>query len=138
MRVELGYPAPEVEALLLAGEDRQGMMNSVASQMTSDQLAQLQADVEAVTVSEHLRSYILSLLSESRQSGEFGHGLSPRAGIALQRAAQSWALIEGRNYAIPEDVQAVFKSVAEHRLFASVEQTDNIADNLLNRVPIPD
>lgn len=138
MKIELGYPSPEVESLLLAGEDRQKMMDSIQPEMTMEQLKSLQEEVERVTVSDHLRSYILALLTESRESGDFGHGLSPRAGIALQRAAQAWAMIEGRKYVLPEDVQSVFVSVAGHRLQIGTGHNEHSADDLLQRVPLAD
>ena len=137
MRIELGYPSPEVEAMLLTGEDRKHTMNAIEAQMSLEQLQSIQSDVEKVTTTEHLRKYILALLTESRESGEFGHGLSPRAGIALQRAAQAWALMEGRDYVIPEDVQAVFTAVAGHRLFHATDMAEGSTETLLQRVPIP-
>ncbi len=137
MRIELGYPSPEVEAQLLTGEDRSKSMNAIRPQMTLEQLQKIQADVEKVTTTDHLRKYILDLLTESRESGEFGHGLSPRAGIALQRAAQAWALIEGRDFVIPEDVQAVFTAVAGHRLFHTTDMAEGTTETLLQRVPVP-
>ena len=137
MRIELGYPSPDVEVMLLSGEDRKETVNAIKPQMTLEQLKTIQSEVEKVTTSDLLRKYIMSLLTESRESGEFGHGLSPRAGIALQRAAQAWALIEGRDYVIPEDVQAVFVAVAGHRLFAGSDTTDGTAETLLHRVKVP-
>lgn len=137
MRLELGYPSPDVEILLLTGEDRKQSISAIKPQMSLERLKSIQADVEKVTTSDLLRKYIMSLLTESRESGEFGPGLSPRAGIALQRAAQAWALVEGRDYVIPEDVQAVFVAVAGHRLVAGSETTDGTAETLLQRVSVP-
>jgi len=140
MRIELGYPEPDIEALLLAGDDRQILMNEVKAQMTLEQLKSFQKTVEQVHVSDHLRAYIMALLVESRRTGQNGYGLSPRAGIALQRAAQAWALLDARQYALPEDVQAVFPAVAEHRLgHRSNEQGDeSICSVLLQTVPVPE
>ena len=116
MKIELGYPEVDVEKDLLAGQDRQQMIEQVENCMTAGQLLELQSAVEQVKVSSLLRDYILALLTESRQSDHCGHGLSPRAGLALQRAARAWALLDDRNYCLPEDVQAIFHAVVEHRL----------------------
>ena len=60
--------------------------------------------------------YLLELIAFSRRRGVFEQGLSPRAGLALRRAAQAWALQDGRDYVIPEDIQAVLPAVVDHRL----------------------
>jgi len=116
MKVELGYPEIEVEKNLLEGEDRKQLIDQINNCLSVEQLLLMQQDVEKVKVSSLLRDYILALLTESRQSDRCGHGLSPRAGLALQRAARAWALLDDRNYCLPEDVQAVFHAVVEHRL----------------------
>ena len=116
MKIELGYPDPEIEKNLLAGRDRQGMIEEVKNCISASQLLAFQNLVTEVKVSTLLHDYIINLLTESRQSNTSGHGLSPRAGLALQKAARAWAVIDNRNYCIPEDVQAVFHAVVEHRL----------------------
>lgn len=140
MKLELGYPDMAVEKKLLEGTDRQLLVGQVKKCMSVEQLIELQSAVEEVKVSSLLLDYILSLLSESRRSGQFGHGLSPRAGLALQRAARAWALLNDRDYCIPEDVQAVFHAVVEHRLGASeaLDLTPATAcQQLLDSVPVP-
>ena len=116
MKIELGYPEISEEKHLLEGRDRQQLINQVNNCMSPDVLIELQTAVDSVKVSSLLRDYILDLLTESRNSDRCGHGLSPRAGLALQRAARAWALLNDRNYCLPEDVQAVFHAVVEHRL----------------------
>ncbi|MCP3674056.1 MAG: MoxR family ATPase [Gammaproteobacteria bacterium] len=116
MKIELGYPKVSEEKRLLEGQDRQQLINQVTNCMSPDVLVELQTAVENIKVSSLLRDYILDLLTESRNSDRCGHGLSPRTGLALQRAARAWALLDDRNYCLPEDVQAVFHAVVEHRL----------------------
>jgi len=113
---ELGYPEMGEEKHLLEGRDRQLLIEQVKNCITPEQLIEMQSAVDQVKVSSLLRDYILALLTESRNSDTCGHGLSPRAGLALQRAARAWALLDDRNYCLPEDVQAVFHAVVEHRL----------------------
>ncbi|MCG8429027.1 MAG: MoxR family ATPase, partial [Chromatiales bacterium] len=102
---------------------------------------ELQQQVGQVHVSAALLDYCQSLLSFSRTNPRFHHGLSPRAGLALLRAAKAWALLEGRFQVLPEDIQAVLPATASHRLHSSedtaVDEGDNLADYLLNAVPIP-
>ncbi len=140
MKIELGYPEVGEEKYLLEGQDRQQLINQVTNCMSPDVLIELQAAVEGVKVSSLLRDYILDLLTESRNSDRCGHGLSPRAGLALQRAARAWALLDDRNYCLPEDVQAVFHAVVEHRLGPTDihEMTAGAAcQRLLNAVAVP-
>ena len=140
MKIKLGYPDINTEKELLSGRDRQQLIEQIESYMTIEQLLSLQKDVEQVKVSSLLKDYILNLLTESRQSDRCGHGLSPRAGLALQRAARAWALLDGRNFCLPEDVQAVFNAVVEHRLGPTDlhELTPSQAcQQLLDAVPVP-
>ncbi|PCJ46051.1 MAG: AAA family ATPase [Gammaproteobacteria bacterium] len=140
MRLELGYPEPSIEKNLLEGRDRNLMINDIKNCMSSVQLIELQRAVDEVKVSSLLRDYIVALLTESRESTRCGHGLSPRAGLALQRAARAWALLDDRNYCLPEDVQAVFHAVVEHRLGSTDihEVTPAMAcEQLLDAVPVP-
>ena len=116
MRIELGYPAAALERELLKGRDRRGMLGELKPQLAADTLAQLQRYVAEVHVAEPLLDYVQALVHHSRESGHFEAGLSPRAAIALLRAAQAWALLHGRAGVLPEDVQAVARAVAGHRL----------------------
>ena len=116
MRIELGYPAASLERELLRGRDRRGMLGELKPQLTPATLAELQHYVADVHVAEPLLDYVQALVHHSRESGHFDAGLSPRAAIALLRAAQAWALLHGRAGVLPEDVQAVARAVAGHRL----------------------
>lgn len=121
MRVELGFPDRSAEREMLRGPNRRKMLKDLEPVLNEDDLRQLQAEAEAIHVSEPILEYILDLLAASRQSVRLGEGLSPRAGLALQRCAQSWALMEGREMVLPEDVQAVAPSVMAHRLGGMAE-----------------
>jgi MoxR-like ATPase len=140
MRLELGYPAPNVERELLKGRDRRAMAADLAPVLPPDALAALQRHVADVHVAEPLLDYVQALVRHTRESGHFEAGLSPRAGIALLRAAQAWALLHGRAGVLPEDVQAVLKPVAGHRLQPR-EAVDGRAPDLdrllLQAVPVP-
>ncbi len=116
MRIELGYPDVAAERALLAGRDRRDLLAELPPVMTPEQLVQAQAQVRAVKVSPALLDYVQALLEYSRRSPHFLTGLSPRAGLGLLAGARAWALLAGRDYALPEDVQAVLPHVAGHRL----------------------
>ncbi len=141
MRVEIGYPDTKSERDLLIGTDRRDMLEAITPCLDMDQLATIQKEVEGIFVSEALLDYCQALLEFSRTSPRFHHGLSPRAGLALLRNARAWALLEGRDKVIPEDIQAVLTSTVGHRLHSTsdtgVNEGDQLALHLLESVPIP-
>jgi MoxR-like ATPase len=139
-RVELGYPDPEAERELLKTKDRQHLLNSIKPRLTVEQFRELQQAVLKVTVSDALLDYLQALIQYSRDSQLFSSGLSPRAGLALQRFACAWALLNDRDHCLPEDVQAVFASVAGHRLRpigGADTPKSELVDQILKDVPIP-
>jgi MoxR-like ATPase len=119
MRIRLGYPAAEQEKALLAGEDRRTMVARQQPALTGAQLMALQQQVVAVHAAPAIIEYVHAILALTRSSERFMHGLSPRAGLGLLRAAKAWALLSDRDYVIPEDIQAVLPACVVHRLAAS-------------------
>lgn len=116
MRISLGYPDRAAERLLLAGEDRRDMVDTLLPLLSLEELETLQRTVLAVHASDALLAYVQDLIAATRSGRWFVQGLSPRAGIALVRAAKARALIEGRDYVAPDDVQAVLPQTIAHRL----------------------
>jgi MoxR-like ATPase len=116
MRIRLGYPDPRAERELLEGEDRRALTDRLATFLSDEDLQTLQQAVEKITTSPALLDYVQRLLAQSRRMPGLVYGLSPRAGLGLVRAAKAWALMNGRNHVLPDDIQAVFPAVAEHRL----------------------
>ncbi|MDU7588764.1 MAG: MoxR family ATPase, partial [Acidovorax sp.] len=116
MRISLGYPDRGAERLLLAGSDRRDMLDGLLPLLSLDDLAALQHQVLAVHTAEPLLNYVQDLIAATRSGRWFLQGLSPRAGIALMRAAKAQALIEGRDYVAPDDVQAILPQTIAHRL----------------------
>lgn len=116
MRLSLGYPARAAEkALLLAGPGRQ-RLPELEPVLDHAMLAEIQAEIPRVRVSDALVDYVLRLVEATRSQPQFAWGLSPRGSLALLAAARAWAYLAGRDYVIPEDVQAVLPAVAGHRL----------------------
>lgn len=116
MRIELGYPDPAAERILLQGEDRRQVLERQTPCLSPRALSTLQEQCRQVKVSEAMLDYIQRLVQFTRQSPEFACGLSPRGALAMLICARAWALIDRREYVVPEDLQAVLPSVVEHRL----------------------
>lgn len=140
MRLSLGYPDAQAERKLLSGIDRKTLLAELPARLTAAEITSLQSAVKHVHVSSALMDYIQALLRFSRESARFSAGLSPRAGLALLGCARAWALIEGRDYCLPEDVQKLLPNVAGHRLHevSNESREDNdFASEMLAAVPIP-
>ena len=140
MRIELGYPDPRAERQLLAGEDRRSLLKRLPAQLQADAVMALQTAVAQVRIAPVLLDYLQALLAASRQLSDVRGGLSPRAGLALLRAGQAWAVLEQRDYVLPEDIQAVLPAVVGHRLQSVADGGAHPADlvqSLRERVPVP-
>ncbi|MEQ1917270.1 MAG: AAA family ATPase [Gallionella sp.] len=141
MRIQLGYPDAQAERGLLSGVDRRELVARLRPQMELSELLALQKRVQEVYVSEPLLDYVQAILKHTRESANYVHGLSPRAGLALLAAARAWALLDGRDAVIPEDVQAVLPGVASHRLQKTQDSQpshdDTLARELITAVAIP-
>ena len=125
MCISLGYPDAAAERALLMGDDRRSMLHQLPQLIEASELIEAQQAIKKIHCSAALLDYLQKLLQETRSNGLFSAGLSPRAGIALLQAARAWAALEGRDHVIPEDVQAVFISVAAHRLHPSASTSGN-------------
>ncbi|WP_321347578.1 AAA family ATPase [Halopseudomonas oceani] len=130
MRLSLGYPSEAAEKSLLQGDDRRVRLDGIDTVLGREQLCALQALVPQVTASDALIDYILRLVNHTRNSDACAWGLSPRASLGLLAAARAWALLEQRNYVIPEDVQAVLPAVVSHRLRATHDPAGHGGDSL--------
>jgi len=141
MRLELGYPDEAHERQLLTGRDRRDVLNAVAVTLTPQQLLALQNRVPLVHASDALLDYLQAIVRYTRNSAKFVAGLSPRAALALLRAAQAWALMQGHAGVLPEDVQAVLTAVVGHRLLpaeeAALTKAADIGKHVLQAVAIP-
>ena len=116
MCITLGYPDQASERALLAGRDRREAIEHLPTVMTPSELLAAQQAVLAVHASEALLDYLQALIAATRSGRWFVEGLSPRAGIAVLRAAKARALLARRDYVAPEDVQGVLSQTIAHRL----------------------
>ncbi len=141
MCLSLGYPDRGAERQLLTGRDRRALIADLEPLLDIEALAVLQRQVEGIHVADPLLDYVQDLVDHSRHSGKFHSGLSPRAGLALVRAARAWALTDGRTHVLPDDIQAVLPAVAIHRLRPGLEERARepgfITESLIDAVPVP-
>ena len=120
MCLSLGYPNAQAERQLLLRGAQRGNVSLPAS-MSADELTAIRAAVAEVTLSGSLLAYIQRLTAFTRNAPEFAMGLSPRGALALVAAARTWAMMAGRHYVVPDDVQAVIEPVVAHRLVPSAD-----------------
>ena len=141
MRIKIVYPDELAERELLTGRARRGLLSEMQPAVSAEELLSLQSSVDNVFVSDALLNYLQGLLAYSRTSPDFYTGLSPRAGLAMLHASRAWALMNGRNQVLPEDLQAIIGAVIAHRL-RPADQTEqhsarSVAQRLIETVPIP-
>ncbi|WP_442965373.1 AAA family ATPase [Pseudomonas sp. CGJS7] len=136
LRLQLGYPDEAAERDLLAGADRRDLIAQTKPLLSSEDVLAIRRAVDAVYAGEALIAYVQALLARSRKHPGVRVGLSPRAGLALLRAARAYALLLGRAHVVPEDVQALFAAVASHRLVAEADAVADIAKSILYAVAV--
>ncbi len=140
MRISLGYPDRAAERELLNGADRRGMVDSLRSTLTPVDLQLLQQKVFQVHAAEPLLTYVQDLVAATRSGRWFLQGLSPRAGIAVVRAAKAQALLSGRDYVAPDDVQSILPQTVAHRLTPAGDAGRGPVEQvraMLEAVPLP-
>jgi MoxR-like ATPase len=140
MRISLGYPDRAAERELLTGRDRRDLVDALPSLLDASELQELQQQVQAIHAAAPLLDYVQDLIAATRNGQWFQTGLSPRAGIAVLRCAKAQALLCGRDYVAPDDVQAILAQTVAHRLTplrdagrGAVEQVRAMID----AVPLP-
>jgi len=142
MCVALGYPDKRAERALLEGQDRRVILRQLRQVLDPQRLVELQNEVAKVHTSAALYDYIQALVDATRSSPLLAEGLSPRGGLALLQAARAWALLARRNHVLPEDVQAVWVAVTNHRMRPTQSSGPRagqreLSAQVLASVPIP-
>ena len=141
--LSLGYPSVNAERELLLGKDRRQMLSQITPMLDTQSLQQAQAQAKEVYIADVVIDYLQRLVVKTRESRDY-HGLSTRGVLALKQAAQAFAYLGGYNEVTPEDIQAVFAAVVDHRLGQAFipfnhlggEQPQSIATQLLRQVPV--
>lgn len=141
MRLHLGFPDRSAERELLQGEDRRDMIEHIKPVLDGVNLVSIQKQAAGIFVSDALLDYVQALLEFTRSSPMFEFGLSPRGGLALLGAARALALIEGREFVLPEHIKQVMPAVVNHRLVTTSDDLDakdlTAADYISDSVPVP-
>ncbi|MDF1995909.1 AAA family ATPase [Peribacillus frigoritolerans] len=121
LKMKMGYPGMEEEIEVLHRAQYTAPLGELESVITLDELIELQAEVKAVIVDDTIKRYIVELANQTRSHEGVYLGVSPRGSIALMKAAQAYALIQGRDYVLPDDVQYLVPFVFSHRLILKPE-----------------
>ena len=131
MRLSLGYPTARGEAEMLAAHETGDRVGDIGPVASAADVVGAQAAARRVFASDALRSYVVALLQRTRDDQRLDLGASPRAGLMLLRAAKARALLEGRDHALPDDVQALARPVLAHRLVPAPEAVDATVDQVI-------
>ena len=145
MRLHIGYPDASSEREILRNTERE-MPSSAASGLTAEDVLQLQEAVHRVAVDDTLVDYMLAIVESTRRHESLALGVSPRGSQALYRAVQALALVEGRDYAIPDDIKRLASPIFAHRVVINTRTTlvekradagERIIEEILSQVEVP-
>ncbi len=138
MRLEIGYPDVAAQMAILATA-RSGQQETAAHQpsMTLEQLADLQREAASIHVDTRVQAYLVELCERTRNDAMISLGVSPRGMLIWQRVAQSWALLAGRDFVTPEDIQSVAHPVLGVRLICRGQQPKQVIDSVISSVKVP-
>jgi MoxR-like ATPase len=147
LRMKLGYPSPEAEREIIRTHLHGEPLAQVTPVISGDDVAELQREVMRVQVDDRLVDYLLAIVAATRTSEMIDLGVSPRGTLALHRAAQATAFIEGRAYCLPDDIKRLVAPVCAHRLlvnnrFASptataADEAESVLQELLKTINVP-
>jgi MoxR-like ATPase len=143
LKIGIGYPEEDEEALVLTRFAADDPLPDVHAVVAPDQLHEWQRRRGEVRVAEDVRSYLLRMVRSTRGQPDLTLGASPRAALALYRACQAWALLDGRGYVLPDDVKALAGPVLTHRLILSPAArlrgatTASVIEGLCQATPVP-
>jgi MoxR-like ATPase len=146
MRLKMGYPSAASEKEILRNFADSDPLAEVSAVMTADEVAEIQQAVRRVRVDEQLVNYALAIVEKTRQHEFLSLGVSPRGSMMLYRAAQALALVEGRNFCIPDDFKRLALPVLAHRSIVSSryistlkkgDQAEAILREIVDSTPVP-
>ena len=140
MKLSLGYMTPEQEKQVLRRPDTRDIIETISPIVTPQELALLRQEYRAVSVSEDVADYLMSVITATRQDQRLAYGVSARGSLALYKASQITAAMAGRDFVIPEDVKENVAPVLSHRIAAVTRSHLDTADllaGLLEELPVP-
>ncbi|HUX66605.1 MAG TPA: MoxR family ATPase [Terriglobales bacterium] len=145
LRIRMGYPSPQDERAIVRGEAGLVLLDRLEPVLTLAELALLQQNARAVRVADAVLDYEWALVDATRHHPGLELGVSPRGLLMLHRAAQAWALLEGRAYCVPHDVKRLVVAVCAHRVLVEprlgdrrAQQAEQILDEIRSQVPVPE
>lgn len=143
MKISVGYPEPDEEKAILRRFKVENPLNNVKPVIAAEDIIKIQKHVRETFVDDSIDSYIVNIVKATRNSPEIQLGVSPRGSLALFRAAQAWAVINGRDFVLPDDVKELVRAVLAHRLIIKPEirlqgmTPEDVLTNILKQVHIP-
>lgn len=144
MRLSMGYPSEADEINVLSSQANASPLNDLQCVVTKEQILEAQTAVKEVKVSDSIKAYIVAISNATRQDSRLKLGLSLRGSLAMFKASKAFAAMAGRDYVIPDDVKAIVKDVALHRVIyngyqiaSNVHTLEGIFEDLLSQVPVP-
>jgi MoxR-like ATPase len=143
MRIRIGYPDAKAEKEILLSTSSLTQSQRITPALSTDEVLYLQTLVDKIKVDDDLVNYILSIADATRNSLKLRLGVSPRGAMMLYRAAQAFALVEGRTYCVPDDIKKLSISVFSHRVLASqgtggeTENSENIIQEIVDGIEVP-
>ncbi|MFI5175788.1 MAG: AAA family ATPase [Terriglobia bacterium] len=146
MRITMGYPLAGSEKEILLSQSSHHPLEDLKPVLNAEDVLAIQAQVRSVTVDGALVDYALRIVERTRSHEHLSLGVSPRGSLSLYRAAQAWALVEGRNFVLPDDIKQLVKPVFAHRMtvnskFSStlkkIEQAELVLDEILDSLEVP-
>ena len=135
LSIDMGYPDRQSERFMLQNEDPREKLNSIKPVLSKEALLSIQQKVKEVHTSEALLDYLQALVEFTRHNEKFITGYSPRAAMAILRAAKAWAYIDHRDAVLPEDIQAIITTSTHH--LRSTNTTINASEDIIKHVAIP-
>jgi len=142
MRISIGYPEKNAEREILTSQMKQHPLNEISHTIKATEILQCHSIVRQVHVSEPIKEYILNIAEASRNHPSLSAGCSPRASLALMRAAQSLAAYYGRHYVLPRDIRELVPSVLAHRITmkprsrGEFKDTYDVLRDILEKIPV--
>ena len=143
LKIKMGYPMQDEEMDILRRAEKSAPIHTIQSVVTAEQILEMQTLVQHVHVEDNVKHYIVQLARTTRQDSRVYLGVSPRASIALMKAAQAYAFIKGRDYVKPDDIQYLAKFVFSHRIILKPEARyegfteEKIVDQIVEQIPVP-
>ncbi len=143
LKIKMGYPSQDEEMDVLRRAESSAPIHTIQSVVTAEQVLKMQELVQQVHVEDNVKFYIVQLARATREDSRVYLGVSPRASIALMKAAQAYAFIKGRDYVKPDDVQYLAKFVFSHRILLKPEARyegfteEKIVERIVEQIPVP-